>query len=182
MMFSDGASCSTASKYCRDLQTGVTSNILAIAIILSGTASFIFLLLSYFCIPIISSLVQHGAGKFLRIAGLAARYLTKYVAEHYPVTEKRSFFVLYHAITNLECTLPLWKRASTRSKRARKREPMAHSRTTKEWPSGSCSEQTRVARPGAHCMSHLPSHPLFHCADVVNPAKCPKRSIPVSPC
>jgi hypothetical protein len=31
-----------------------------------------------------------------------------------------------------------------------------------------------------HCMLRVPSHRLFHFADAVNPAKCPKRSIPVS--
>ena len=51
-----------------------------------------------------------------------------------------------------------------------------------EWPSVSCSAQTRVAHRGPTECLRVPNHPLFHCTAAVNPAKCPKRSIPVSPC
>src|SRR5262249_25539745 len=51
-----------------------------------------------------------------------------------------------------------------------------------EWASVSCSAQTRVARRGpTECLRVL-NHPLFLCTAAVNPAKCPKWSIPASPC
>ena len=57
---------------------------------------------------------------------------------------------------------------------------MAHSSTTNEWANGLLppryNERHERLRAAGHQMD------CFICTDAVNPAKCPKWSIPVWPC